>query len=414
MFAVTDRLSARVMIPLFCVVAIDAIGMGVIMPMLPFYSQHFGASPFAIGALVATFSLGQFLAAPILGKLSDRFGRKVVLSFSQMGTFMSLVLLASAGNLLTVFLARILDGVTSGNLSVASAYAVDHSSPENRRRAIGLVSAAVGVGMMVGPSLSAGLSHISISAPIWGASLLSALSVAVNLIFLPNDGKATPRSVRQKGASIRETLRSSGVAQVLLILALFYFAFSMYVSQFALFLQARYEWNGSPFGPREVGYIFTASGAINIFVQAIAMRKLERLVPESLIAVFSLLLFSAGLIIFSFLPGLASLAVGLIIASVGTAMTRPTLMAALSTTSSPQQQGALMGVNTSLMAVCNIIAPLVAGTVIDHRLYLVWAMAIAAIMAAGGCCTLVFVRLKIWPSHRSQASANRSLQPGSR
>ncbi|AIO32610.1 sugar (and other) transporter family protein [Burkholderia cenocepacia] len=414
MSAVTDRLRARVMAPLFCVVAIDAIGMGVIVPLLPFYSQHFGASPFAIGALVAIFSLGQFVAAPMLGRLSDRSGRKAVLLGSQLGTFASLVLLACAGNLLMVFIARILDGITSGNLSVASAYAVDHSSPQNRRRAIGLISAAIGVGMMIGPSLSAGLSHISISAPIWGAALLSLLSAMANLIFLPDDGKTALAGTTSQRPSMRPELRSSGVVQVLVVLALFYFGFSMYVSQFALFLQEHYEWNGTPFGPREVGYIFTASGAINIIIQTTAMKWFERVIPENLLAAVSLLMFSAGLSLLNFVPGLTSLVVGLVFASVGTAMTRPTLMAALSMASSTQQQGALMGVSSSLMAICNVIAPLFAGAMIDHGLYFGWAVTIAAIMAVGGSCTLVFVRLKKWPVNHLHALPDGPFPPGSR
>ncbi|MDN7903354.1 MFS transporter [Burkholderia diffusa] len=411
MSGTTNRLPLRVMAPLFGVVAIDAIGMGVILPLLPFYSQHFGASPFAIGALVAIFSLGQFVAAPMLGRLSDRYGRKVVLLGSQIGTCVSLVVLACAGNLVVVFVARMLDGITSGNLSVANAYAVDHSSPQTRRRAIGLVGAAVGVGMMLGPSLSAGLSHISMTAPVWGAAMLSALSVVVNLVWLPPDEKGPLSRVAQQMSSVWKSFSSAGASPVLVVLALFYFAFAMYVSQFALFLQAHYLWNGVRFGPREVGYIFTAAGAINIVIQVIAMKRLERVIPEHLLAVVSLLLFSAGITIFTVLPGLAPLIVGLVMASIGTAMTRPTLMAALSMTSSPQQQGALMGVNTSLMAVCNIVAPLFAGACIDHGLYIGWGLAIACIMAAGGCCTLVLARRKKWPINRIPLSVEGAFRP---
>ena len=412
MTTVTDRLPARVLSPLFLVVAIDAIGMGVILPLLPFYSQHFGATPLVIGALVAAFSLGQFVAAPVLGKLSDRFGRKAVLLGSQIGTLASLVLLASAGNLLMVFLARILDGITSGNISVASAYAIDHSTPQNRRRAIGLVSAAFGVGMMVGPSLAAGLSHLSMSAPIWGASVLSLLSVVINLTFLPNGARASRRGEKRKMPSMRQALQSPGVPCVLIVLGLFYFGFSMYVSQFALYLQAHYRWNGVAFGPREVGYIFTASGVINILVQTAAMKRLERVIPDKLLAAVSLMMFSVGLSIFNLLPGLAPLAIGLFLASIGTAMSRPTLMAALSMASSPEQQGALMGVNTSLMAICNVIAPLFAGGMIEHRLFFGWALTIAVVMAIGGSCTVAFVRLRRWPGTHLTAPPEAALQRG--
>jgi len=410
MSVISDRLPMRVMVPLFCVVAIDAIGMGVILPLLPFYSQHFGASPLAIGALMAVFSLGQLVAAPILGALSDRLGRKVVMLASLLGSFASMVLLASAGNLLMVFLARIVDGVTAGNLSVASAYAIDHSSPQNRRRAISMIGAAIGVGMMAGPLLAAGLSQISISAPIWGAALLSALSVVVNLVFLPRDEKARPADARRQMPSLRQIVLSPRTLPVLVVLGLFYFGFAMYVSQFALFLHAHYAWNGTAFGPREVGYIFSASGIISIIVQAAGMQKLERIIPENLLAAVSLLLFSAGLGIFSMLPGLAPLAIGILMASIGTTMSRPTLMAALSMTSSAQQQGALMGLNTSLMAVCNIIAPLIAGALIDHGLYFGWALTIAAVIAVGACCTLFLVRQKKWPSHGHAQAAGQQRQ----
>nr|WP_275899334.1 MFS transporter [Pectobacterium brasiliense] len=372
-----------------------------ILPLLPFYSQHFGASAFDIGALVAVFSLGQFVAAPILGRLSDRFGRKPVLLVSQAGTFASLLILACAGNLMMVFLARVIDGLTSGNIAVASAYAVDHSSPANRRSAIGVVSAAIGTGMMCGPILAALLSHLSMSACVWAAAALVLLSIGVNITFLPAQTKHVVDNKPEKQVTISEAIKLPGVLSVLTVLGMFYFAFAMHISQFALFLQERYQWDGTAFGMREIGLIFAASGAINVFIQAVAIKKLEKWVPEYLIACTSFTLFAAGLIIVNELPGLIFLAVGLVLISVGTAVARPTLMASLSLASSHAHQGAMMGVNTSLMAICTVIAPLGAGLLIKLNLYSGWALSISVIMLVAAFFTQLFFRMNRWPITRT-------------
>lgn len=175
------------MVPQFGVVAIDGIGAGVILPLLPFYAQRIGATPFLIGALVASYSLCQAIASPWLGRLSDSYGRKPVLMASQLGTLAGLVLFALAGHLWLLFIARMIDGVTAGNISTASAMAVDHSTPTTRKQAIGVISAALGLGIMAGPGLSALRAQVSITAPIWAAAVLSAASVVTTSLMLPSD-----------------------------------------------------------------------------------------------------------------------------------------------------------------------------------------------------------------------------------
>jgi len=142
------------LVPTFIVVAVDATGMGIILPLLPFYSQRLGATPFLVGALVSVYAVCQLVAGPIVGILSDRYGRRKVLLVSQLGTLAGFVLLALAPNLTLVFLARIIDGLTSGNISVAHAYAAEHSTPETRKQALGATSGAIGTGLVVGPALS--------------------------------------------------------------------------------------------------------------------------------------------------------------------------------------------------------------------------------------------------------------------
>src|SRR6201988_2744711 len=132
------------LVPTFLVVAVDATDMGIILPLLPFYSQRLGATPFLVGALVSAYAVCQLVAGPIVGILSDRYGRRKVLLVSQIGTLAGFVLLALAPNLTLVFLARIIDGLTSGNISVAHAYAAEHSAPATRKQALGMTSGAGG------------------------------------------------------------------------------------------------------------------------------------------------------------------------------------------------------------------------------------------------------------------------------
>ena len=394
-----------ILVPLFIVVAIDAIGAGLILPLLPFYSQRFGASPLTIGMLVASFALCQFLGAPWLGKLSDRFGRKPVLIASQLGTLLSFILLASANSLALVFLARIVDGLTAGNLSVAAAYAVDHSTPKTRKQALGVISAAVGVGIMAGPALSAALAHVSIAAPIWAAAALSALSVAATTLVLPAGRPAAPvvaaptsAAARPAALNLRQLVTLPNTLGVLSMLTAFYFAFAMFTSQFALFLHARFTLNGHPFGPREVGLVFTGAGAINILVQFLAMKRVARHVSEARLAIISFGLLALGYAGLAVATGLGALGVALVLASLGSSLTRPTLSTALTLTAPAHQLGAVMGLNTSIMALANIVGPLLAGLLIDHALYKGWALSIAAVALGGAIVTWLLVGKGRWPA----------------
>ncbi len=394
----SDSLDKTIMIPLFAVVAIDAIGGGVILPLLPFYSQHFGASPLVIGLLIASFSVCQFLAAPWLGKLSDRFGRKRVLIVSQLGTCLSLLILATANSLWLVFVARILDGLTSGNISVAAAYAVDHSSPKVRKQAIGIVSAAIGTGMMIGPALSGVLAHFSFAAPVWGAAVLSAISVFASALFLQQDpAKGATSTGAPKPMTFRLLLQVPDILSVLGVLLAFYLVFGMYTSQFALFLQARFSWHGVAFGPREVGFAFTAAGGINIFVQLFAMKWAERAFTERRLILISLGLLAAGFGGLGMTNNLPGLIVATVAASLGASFARPSLISGLTHATPPRQQGAVMGLNASLMATGNVVGPLLAGLLIDHGAYTGWTFLLCFGAIASAVAVALLTQLNLWP-----------------
>src|SRR3984893_7944970 len=179
------RLVTRPLLIIFLTIFVNLVGFGIIIPLLPFYAGTFGASPLVIGLLFAVFSLCQLVAAPALGDLSDRWGRRPVLIFSLAGTVVSFVMLAMAHSIAMLFAARVVDGLAGGNLSAGRAYVADVTAPKDRARAYGLIGAAFGLGFIFGPALSGVLAKVSYTAPIWAAAALTFVATAMAWLWLP-------------------------------------------------------------------------------------------------------------------------------------------------------------------------------------------------------------------------------------
>ena len=170
---------------LLAIVFVDMLGFAMIIPLIPFYAERFGASASVVGLLVASYAMAQLVGAPVLGGLSDRIGRKPVLMASLVGTSLGFLLFGLAGSLWLLFVARSLDGLTGGNVSVAQAYIADVSAPEKRARNFGFIGAAFGIGFIVGPALGGFLSRWGLSTPAFFAAALAAVNAAAVLLFLP-------------------------------------------------------------------------------------------------------------------------------------------------------------------------------------------------------------------------------------
>src|SRR5438552_14202969 len=225
---------------IFLTIFVNLIGFGIIIPLLPFYAQTFGASPAVIGLLFAVFSISQLAAAPVLGHLSDQYGRRPVLIFSLAGTVASFVMLALAHSLTMLFLARIVDGLSGGNISTARAYVADITEPKDRARAYGFIGAAFGLGFILGPALSGVLAKVSYTAPIWAAAALTLVATVMAWGWLPETVHRAQAGTGNPFRYLPELLARPILRRVLVIDFVYWFAFAVFQTTVAAFAAMRF------------------------------------------------------------------------------------------------------------------------------------------------------------------------------
>src|SRR6202795_1877214 len=222
-------LVTRPLLIIFLTIFVNLVGFGIIIPLLPFYAETFGASPIVIGLLFGVFSLCQLVAAPALGDLSDRYGRRPILIFSLLGTVVSFVILALAHSITMLFAARIVDGLSGGNISTARAYVADVTEPGDRARAYGLIGAA----------LSGILAGISYTAPIWAAAGITVVATVMAWLWLPETVHRTQASAGNPFRYLPGLLRRQPVRRILTIDFIYWFAFAIFQTTFSLFAARR-------------------------------------------------------------------------------------------------------------------------------------------------------------------------------
>ncbi len=395
----------RALLPIFLIVTVDVMGYAIMIPLLPFYVERTGASAFVVGLLISVFAFCQLLAGPVLGQLSDRHGRKPILLISQAGTLFGFIVLALANTLPLIFLARVIDGLTAGNLSVAQAYISDNTAPERRTQAFGIIGAAFGIGMLIGPAFSGFLARWSIHAPIWAAAALSCASLVTTTILLP---KGSPTAAKESKREIlpwiaaREAFAEPATSRLFWLLALFYLAFSTFISGLALFLAGRMRWHGQPFGPQQIGFYFTYAGLIGILVQTVLLKRIVTAVPEHRAILTSFALMTAGTAGLAFSGHIFIAVFWLTLNGIGMGVLRPVITSQISQRVPRTRQGSVMGVNQAVMAVTGIVAPLITGMLIKHNLYSTWALVTAAFAA---CAAVLALGLRPAPVPAAPATA---------
>ncbi len=373
------------LLPIFLIVSVDVLGLTIILPLLPFYAEKFGASPAVVGLLVSTYAFCQLIAGPILGRMSDHAGRRPLLLVSQVGTLIGFLILAYANALWIVFLSRIIDGLTAGNLSLAQAYISDVTEPKDRAKSFALIGIAFGMGFLIGPGISGYLAQFSYQYPIFAAAGLSATSILATYFFLPSTkpaagDAATPRkfTVLDWGNYLRY-FRQPGLASLLWQFLAFAMTFAMYITGFPLFAERRFQWERHPFGPKEVGYVYAYLGLLGVILQGGLMGRLVKTFGETLLVRLGFLFALLGLGALGFTYGIPLLLLVSAVASSGTGMVRPALTSLITQKAGRSEQGVVLGLTQSLNSIAAIVAPAIAGLLIDHALLTTWAMVAAVI-----------------------------------
>jgi DHA1 family tetracycline resistance protein-like MFS transporter len=383
----TDLMTRSPLFSIFLIVLVDVLGLTIILPLLPFYAESFGATPAVVGMLVSTYAICQLIAGPPLGHLSDRVGRRPVLLVSQIGTCVGFLILASASSLWMVFLARVIDGLTAGNLTVAQAYISDVTEPENRAKSFAMIGIAFGLGFLVGPAVSGYLAQFSNVYPILAAAGLSFTSIMCTYFLLaPVTPHAAPETEGGRGsrrAAYIESFKDGQLAPMLWQFFAFTLAFSTLYSGFALFAERRFTHNGMPFGPKEVGYVFAFSGLIGALIQGGGIGSLVKTFGESRLVQMGFATMALGFALLSEASQLLYLLIAITFLTFGSAILRPSLTSLITTRAARHRQGMVIGLMQSLMSVAQIVAPVVAGFLIQKQYLTIWALVGSAFCVVG-------------------------------
>jgi DHA1 family tetracycline resistance protein-like MFS transporter len=375
--------------PVFLIVLVDVFGMTLVLPLLAIYAESFGASPFQATLLVSVYAGCQFLSGPLLGQASDRHGRKRLLILSQIGTFIGFIILARATTLWVIFLSRVIDGATAGNLSLAQAYIADHTEPADRSRAFALIGIAFGLGFFIGPTLTGYLSgRFGYTTPIYVAALMSATSILCTSILL-RGGNQNRRVFDQRPSALAwdtyaQYFKRPGLRGRLFQFFFFMLSFSTFIAGFALFAERRFVWEGEPFGPREIGYVFGWIGLLAIFLQGGGIGWLVKRFDEGSLVLAGFIALSAAYVGLGVSYTVAVLLLVSAIAAFGHGVLRPVLSSLITQHAERHEQGVVLGLTQSIMSMASMAAPMAAGLLIEYGLLTGWAWMAAAFAAVGG------------------------------
>lgn len=403
-----EKLDFKRVLPILVVVLVDLLGLTIIIPLLPLYAASFRISPFMIGLLGASFPLMQLLAAPILGRLSDRYGRKPVLIASQIGTLIGFLLLGVANTITLLFISRIIDGISGGNIAIAQAMMSDSTSERTRTQGLGLIGAAFGLGFIIGPVIAfvaLALSNNNYHVPAFIAAALSAASIVISWLWLPETHQGSTSSTSgSQGFSLQQFWSIFTLPRIGLMLVLMFvqqFAFGGLEQFLPLLTLGRLGLDGSG-----NAMVFVFVGVIVVIVQGGMIGKWSRKWGERKVAIAGLTLLMLGLALTAATPtqpvawynravleeemyresasatasskeiqlpsdentgwlGLSWLLVAMIPASIGAGMVSPSINSLLSRSVPPERRGEVMGSSTAFVSAANVLAPLFGGSLIQ-------------------------------------------------
>lgn len=351
---------------IFLTVFVHLIGFGIVIPVLPLYAQQFGASATTVGWLLAVYSIFQCVCAPLLGRISDRVGRKPILILCMIGTAVAFYVMGAATTLWVLFLGRILDGATGGNIATAQAYIADITPPKDRAKGMGLIGAAFGLGFIFGPAIGGVLGQISPATPLYFASGLALVNATALIFVLPESLPPEDRQAPHETTSLKAAIQATGWRLQLALMGTYFLetiAFSALTATYPLFTQAKFN-----YGVAENGYAFAGFGILGAVIQGGLLGRLVKQFGERRLVNFGLTV-SAGA--FVLLPAVvlewhlwavtAGFAVGhgLIVAPIN----------GLASKFAPQNvQGRVLGIMQSTASTGRIAGPIIGGALLQRDL----------------------------------------------
>lgn len=353
---------------LFLIVFIDLVGFGVVIPLLPFYGLEFGASPAEVTWMMASYSLAQFFFSPLLGRLSDRLGRRPVLLLSLTASIAAYLWLGFANALWMLFAARLLAGAGAGNIAAAQAYIADVTTPETRAKGMGMIGAAFGLGFTVGPFIGGVLAgdhpnSAALALPAFVAAAFSALAFLVAARRLkeslpPSARSAATRPSRLKVA--RDVMTRPVLRQLILLLFVTVSAFAAMETTFALWANDTFGW-----GPEQVGWIFFYVGIVLIVTQGGLIGRLSKRYGEARLLIAGSVLITGGLAGLVAVRSLLPLLIVNALLALGMGLFSPSINSLISQQADSDERGGILGVSQSASSLSRIIGPAIAGPLFD-------------------------------------------------
>ncbi|HTP02409.1 MAG TPA: MFS transporter [Anaerolineales bacterium] len=348
------------------VVFIDLLGFSLILPLLPYYAETFKASAIVTGMLVASYAMAQLIGAPILGRLSDRFGRRPILLLSIFGTFLGFLLLGFANALWMLFASRIIDGLTGGNLSIAQAYISDVTDAKNRAKGLGMIGAAFGVGFIIGPAVGGLLSRWGYSVPAFAAAALSLINLALVYFWLPESlpaeqrGAADPKRRAITLSAFVAALRRPFTGSLLITRFFFGLAFAIFQTIFSLYALTKFSLSA-----QQTGYVLAYVGVLLVITQGFLVGRMTSRFRDDILIVACVAAMAVSLAGWGLVSSLPALLLIMIPTSFAGGLLNTLLSSTLTKAVDPAEVGGILGFSASVESSTRVLAPILGAALLQ-------------------------------------------------
>jgi DHA1 family tetracycline resistance protein-like MFS transporter len=374
------------------IVFIDLLGFSLILPLLPYYAKTFNANQTVTGLLIASYAVMQLIGAPLLGRLSDRFGRRPVLLLSMFGTFIGFLLLGFANALWMLFASRILDGLTGGNLSVAQAYLSDVTDEKSRSKGLGMIGAAFGLGFIIGPVTGGLLSQWGYAVPAFAAAAISLINLVLIYTWLPESLIEEKRSqMTEKRPAI--TLNALMVAfqrpftgSILITRFFFGLAFAIFQTIFSLYALAKFNLSA-----RDTGFVLTYVGVLSVIVQGFLVGRLSSRFREDVLITVSVVLMGISLFAWALAPSVLWLYIIMTPTALSGGLLNTLLSSTLTKAVARQEIGGILGLSAAVESSTRIISPILGGILLQQ--IGTWAPGAFGAVVMVGVSIYVFIKI---------------------